>query len=47
LVRRYRSSSSAASKPAPDTALLERVLAAPVAIRDRAGFEKKLARVSV
>jgi MOSC domain-containing protein YiiM len=33
--------------PEPDAALLERVLAAPVAIRDRAGFEKKLARVSV
>jgi MOSC domain-containing protein YiiM len=30
----------------PEAALLERVLAAPVAIRDRAGFEKKLARVS-
>ena len=30
----------------PDAALLERVLAAPIAIRDRAGFEKKLARVS-
>src|SRR5918995_4213766 len=31
----------------PDPALLERVLAAPIAIRDRAGFEKKLARISV
>jgi MOSC domain-containing protein YiiM len=33
--------------PEPDAALLERVLAAPIAIRDRAGFEKKLARISV
>ncbi|HEX4930062.1 MAG TPA: MOSC domain-containing protein [Gaiellaceae bacterium] len=32
--------------PEPDAALLERVLAAPVAVRDRAGFEKKLARLS-
>ena len=31
--------------PEPDAELLERVLGAPVAIRDRAGFEKKLARV--
>jgi MOSC domain-containing protein YiiM len=28
----------------PDAELLERVLAAPVGVRDRAGFEKKLAR---
>ena len=33
--------------PEPDAALLERVLAAPIAIRDRAGFEKKLARAAV
>jgi MOSC domain-containing protein YiiM len=33
--------------PEPEAALLERVLAAPIAIRDRAAFEKKLARVSV
>ena len=31
--------------PDADGELLERVLAAPVSIRDRAGFEKKLARV--
>jgi MOSC domain-containing protein YiiM len=31
--------------PEPDAEVLERVLAAPVAIRDRAGFEKKLARL--
>ena len=31
--------------PEPEAALLERVLAAPVAIRDRAAFEKKLARL--
>jgi hypothetical protein len=33
--------------PEPDAQLLERVLAAPVAVRDRAGFEKKLARLYV
>jgi MOSC domain-containing protein YiiM len=33
--------------PKPDAEILERVLAAPVAIRDRAGFEKKLARLYV
>jgi MOSC domain-containing protein YiiM len=33
--------------PEPDAELLERVLAAPLAVRDRAGFEQKLARVSV
>ena len=33
--------------PEPDAEVLERVLAAPVAIRDRAGFEKKLARLYV
>ena len=33
--------------PAPDAGLLERLLAAPVAVRDRASLEKKLARVSV
>jgi MOSC domain-containing protein YiiM len=33
--------------PEPDAEVLERVLAAPVAIRDRAGFEKKLARLFV
>jgi MOSC domain-containing protein YiiM len=32
--------------PDADAELLERVLAAPVAIRDRAAFEKKLARLS-
>jgi len=31
--------------PEPDAELLERVLAAPLAVRDRAAFEKKLARV--
>ena len=31
--------------PEPDAEILERVLAAPVAIRDRAAFEKKLARL--
>jgi MOSC domain-containing protein YiiM len=33
--------------PEPDAALLERVLAAPVAVRGRGGLEKKLARISV
>jgi MOSC domain-containing protein YiiM len=33
--------------PEPDAELLERLLAAPVAVRDRDGLEKKLARVSV
>ena len=33
--------------PDADAEVLERVLAAPVAIRDRAAFEKKLARLSV
>ena len=33
--------------PAPDAGLLERLLAAPLAVRDRASLEKKLARVSV
>lgn len=31
--------------PEPDADMLERLLAAPVAVRDRASFEKKLARV--
>ena len=31
--------------PEPDVGMLERVLAAPVAVRDRAGFEQKLARL--
>ena len=31
--------------PSPDAELLERVLAAPIAIRDRGAFEKKLARL--
>jgi MOSC domain-containing protein YiiM len=33
--------------PEPDADLLERLLAAPVGVRDRPGLEKKLARVSV
>lgn len=33
--------------PEPDAALLERLLATPVAVRDRDSLEKKLARVSV
>ena len=33
--------------PEPDATLLERLLAAPVALRARASLERKLARVSV